>query len=282
MPATPPVSVIVPVLNEERNLAGCLASLRDFTDVFVVDSGSTDGTRAVARHFNREVIDFHWNGRFPKKRNWALEHCALRHEWVLFLDADERVTPAFVDEIRAMLQSTSLNGFLLTYDNWFLGKMLRHGDPMRKIALVRRGCGAYERTDEEAWSRFDAEVHEHIVVVGGVGRIRARLEHHDKRDLHCYFARHNEYSSWEAARWTSLHQRSDVRTLPIRQRIKYTLIPTALMPIGYFLGSYIFKGGFLDGRAGLMFALAKMSYFWQVVLKIRERQDSGAAAHGRQ
>jgi glycosyltransferase involved in cell wall biosynthesis len=274
-----PVSVIVPVLNEEKNLPACLESVRGFADVLVVDSGSTDQTRRIAATFGREVVDFSWNGRFPKKRNWALVNCALRHDWVLFLDADERVTPAFVEEILRILPTTNLNGFQLTYDNWFMGRLLRHGDSMRKTALLRRGHGAYEETNEEAWSLLDTEVHEHIVVEGATGSIRAHLEHHDKRDLRDYFARHNEYSSWEASRWLELHRTAAIRTLPKRQRLKYTLMATPLLPVAYFAASYLLRAGFLDGRAGFRFAVAKMYYFWQVQLKIRERlsREAGPA-----
>ena len=272
-----PVSVIVPVLNEEGNLPGCLESVRDFADVIVVDSGSTDQTRRIAEEYSREVVSFSWNGRFPKKRNWALANCALRHEWILFLDADERVTPAFVEEILRVLPTTNMNGFQLTYDNWFMGRLLRHGDPMRKVALLRRGHGAYERTNEEEWSRLDTEVHEHMVVAGGTGRIRARVEHRDQRDLHSYFARHNEYSSWEAERWLELNATSSLRALPRRQRMKYALMPTIGLPVAYFVASYLLKAGFLDGPAGFRFAVAKMCYFWQVQFKIRERRVARAA-----
>jgi glycosyltransferase involved in cell wall biosynthesis len=273
-----PVSVIVPVLNEEVNLPGCLESVRKFADVVVIDSGSADQTRHIAREYGREVVNFYWNGRFPKKRNWALANCELRHEWVLFLDADERVTPAFVDEILRVLPATNQNGFQLTYDNWFMGRLLRHGDPMRKVALLRRGHGAYERTNEEKWSRLDTEVHEHLIVTGPTGRIRARLEHRDERDLHCYFARHNDYSSWEASRWCELRKPSGLRTLSRRQRMKYALMPTLALPVAYFVGSYLLKAGFLDGPAGFRFAVAKMCYFWQVQFKIRERRAAGGSS----
>jgi glycosyltransferase involved in cell wall biosynthesis len=271
VPAPPPVSVIVPVRNEARNLPGCLESVRDFPDVVVVDSQSTDGTPAIAARFGRRVVDFAWDGRFPKKRNWALEHCGPVQNWVLFLDADERVTPAFADEARRVLPRTTSNGFWLTYDNWFMGTLLRRGDPMRKLALVRQGFGAYERVEEERWSNLDMEVHEHLVVRGRVGRIRARLEHHDLRDLEAYRARHDEYASWEAARYLALRRDGSVSALGPRQRLKYRVLMMPGFPAGYFVASYVLRGGFLDGRAGLAFARSKMRYFRQVQAKIHGR-----------
>ena len=84
-----PVTVVVPVRNEERNIAECLARIRGFAGVLVVDSGSTDRTCDIARQHGAQVITFEWDGRFPKKRNWVLRTQAIDTPWVLFLDADE-------------------------------------------------------------------------------------------------------------------------------------------------------------------------------------------------
>lgn len=94
------VSVVVPVKNEAANLTQCLNSLLDFDDVVVVDSGSTDGTVEIAASYSRSVVQFEWNGKFPKKRNWALKNIGLKYPWVLFLDADEIMTEGFVQEIK--------------------------------------------------------------------------------------------------------------------------------------------------------------------------------------
>ena len=91
-----PVTVVIPVRNEERNLPGCLRALgKDFSEIVVVDSGSTDRTREIAEDGGAVVLDFNWDGKFPKKRNWALRHHEFQTPWVLFLDADEQVTPDF-------------------------------------------------------------------------------------------------------------------------------------------------------------------------------------------
>ena len=105
------VSVIVPVKNEEKNLAQCLDSLRDFDDVVVVDSGSTDRTGEIAAEYGRQLVQFVWDGKFPKKRNWALRNIEFKHPWVLFLDADERMTAAFAAELLRSLPRTAHNGF---------------------------------------------------------------------------------------------------------------------------------------------------------------------------
>jgi glycosyltransferase involved in cell wall biosynthesis len=265
----PAISIVIPVKNEEVNLAFCLESVKDFDDVIVVDSGSTDQTCQIAAKYGRKVVNFIWNGKFPKKRNWALETVSFKHDWVLFLDADERMTPGFQQEIAAVLGTTHHNAFWLGYREWSLGKLLRHGDPMWKTALLRVGKGAYERIPEDRWSPLDMEIHEHLVVEGSVGVIGSRLEHHDKRLLDAYYARHNDYSTWEAKRYLAI---GDRRQLTIRQRVKYRLLMWPFFPFMYFVFSYILKGGFLDGRVGFYYAVAKIFYFYQIQAKVTEQR----------
>ncbi|MCL2640383.1 MAG: glycosyltransferase family 2 protein [Phycisphaerales bacterium] len=264
-------SVVIPVKNEAKNLPQCLASLQGLDDIIVVDSGSTDETRSIAQHHGCTVLNFAWNGQFPKKRNWTLQNHKFKHEWVLFLDADERLTPAFKNEVEKLIRSTSHHGFWIGYTNWFLGHMLKYGDPMRKLALLRVGHGEYERIEENAWSHLDMEIHEHLVINGTVGTIHAKLEHHDLRSLEAYYARHNAYSDWEANRYLALQQQQ-LKNLTKRQRLKYQMLTWKIFPFLYFITSYLLKGGFMDGRPGFYFAIGKMFYFYQVQTKIIERR----------
>src|SRR5690242_7848315 len=103
MPDRAPISVLIPARNEAANLAACLASVAWCDDVVVVDSGSTDGTPDIARAAGARVVDFRWNGAFPKKKNWALANVAWKHDWVFIIDADERVTPPLEAALRAAL-----------------------------------------------------------------------------------------------------------------------------------------------------------------------------------
>ena len=95
-----PLSVLVPVKNEAANLRDCLASVSFAQEIVVIDSGSTDGTQAIAEAAGARVIQFAWNGKLPRKKNWALENVPWQHEWVLIIDADERITPELEREIR--------------------------------------------------------------------------------------------------------------------------------------------------------------------------------------
>lgn len=277
MPEPLPVTVAIPVRNEERNLAQCLPRLARFARVVAIDSGSTDRSREVAAAAGAEWIEFRWDGRFPKKRNWFLRTQRIGTPWILFLDADELVDDAFCDELARTLPGTQHAGFWLNFDNWFLGKRLRHGDANRKLALFRVGAGEYERIDEDRWSPLDMEVHEHPVLSGTTGEIRARIDHRDDRGYGHWLLKHDSYSSWEAHRAESLRAGGDAALahLTPRQRRKYASLGAWWLPAAYFLQAYVVRRGFLDGYAGFAFALAKARYFRDIGVKIR-RLRAGA------
>ena len=131
------LTVVIPVKNEEKNLPECLESVKGLEHVVVVDSGSTDSTCDIAARYGREVVQFKWNGQFPKKRNWMLRNYKFETPWVMFLDADERMTPDFVDELSRTLPTTSHVAFFVCLNNWFLGRLLKHGKVPRKTAILK-------------------------------------------------------------------------------------------------------------------------------------------------
>ena len=270
-----PISVCIPVLNEEKNLPGCLESLEGkFDDIVMVDSGSTDDTLSIAEKAGLTVLNFKWNGAFPKKRNWALQNQSFKHDWILFLDADERITPAFLEELESKLDSDVV-GFWLRYDNWFMDRQLHHGDIMRKLALFKKEAGEYERFPEDAWSHLDMEVHEHPVLEGETGEIIAPLEHHDFRGLESYIAKHKEYAAWEAKRYQWLQSDPEAWTsLNKRQQFKYRHLNKWWLGSFYFLISYFLKKGFLDGRVGFHFSWMKKCYFEDIRRRILTSKTS--------
>jgi glycosyltransferase involved in cell wall biosynthesis len=279
------LTIAIPVKNEERNLPTCLEAIgAGFAKrVVVLDSGSTDATNEIARRHGAEVLDFEWDGRFPKKRNWFLRTHPPQTAWVLFLDADEILTPEFKEEAGRILMSTAHSGFWLHYSIHFLGRKLQGGYPLDKLALFRVGAGEYERIDENRWSNLDMEVHEHPVIRGTVGSIRARIDHRDDRGVSHWVAKHNEYSSWEAARFLRSAGDDTVRRAwTLKQKIKYRLMPTPVFGLAFFFGSFFLMGGWRDGFTGLSFAILKMSYFTQVGCKLKElaRCPSGGKAKG--
>ncbi len=270
------VTVLIPVLNEEKRLPECLRSLRDrFESVIVVDSGSKDATCAVAERMGAHVINFKWDGRYPKKRNWALEHADISSEWVLFLDADERVTPSFIEELDSVLSDTPHSGFRVSFDNSYRGQPLHYGDVFRKLILFRYGAGQYEYIPEQNWSQFDMEVHEHPIIDGSVGILRARLEHVGPDDEASARRKHEAYAEWEANRyrWYRQSKAGDHCAWTVRQKVKYSLLSSGLLGPLYFIYSYVFKLGFLDGLAGWRFARMKYRYFCDICARLKNKKS---------
>ena len=272
MMTTIPVTVVIPVKNEEKNLPSCLDKLGSFAEILVVDSSSTDRTRAIAEAAGAKLIDFYWQGGYPKKRNWVLLDHKFATPWVLFLDADERLTDEFVKELCTKISGNRYDGFWLNYRNHFLGHALKFGVPQRKLALFKVGAGFYEKIDEARWSDLDMEVHEHPVLHGSVGVIASPIDHLDFRGLHHFIDRHNAYSTWEANRYLQLKALPDAeQRLTQRQIAKYRHLARWWFPLVYFVMTYIVRGGFMDGHAGLVYAVFKACYFLQIREKIAEK-----------
>jgi glycosyltransferase involved in cell wall biosynthesis len=273
MPAALDLTIAIPVRNEEQNLPGCLKAIGiDLArKVVVIDSGSTDQTLIIARQLGAEVVDFAWDGKFPKKRNWYLRNHTPITRWVLFLDADEYLTDEFKAELREVLENSEKVGYWLSYTIYFMGKQLKGGYPLRKLALFRVEAGEYERIDEEQWSQLDMEVHEHPILEGETGVIRSKIDHQDFRGVSHYVIKHNEYAGWEAARFLKTVDSKSHEQWNWKQRLKYRLMRSVLIGPAYFCGSFFLLGGFRDGARGLAFAILKMSYFTQIYCKIQEK-----------
>lgn len=268
-----PITVVVSVKNEALNLPSCLDKLKRFDQIIVVDSGSTDDTINIATQMGAEVMQFEWNGKFPKKRNWALQNGNLRHEWILFLDADEFVTEEFVNEVAEKTLDPNYNGFTIQFENYFMGRKLKYGYGFQKSALFKKSKGAYEKIEEDLWSHLDMEVHEHPIIEGKVGVIKSKVVHKDFKNLEHYIAKHNAYSSWEAQRYLQLKE-SKNELLSLNQKIKYGLLNTGLLPAVYFLGAYFLKLGFLDGKEGFYLARFKSHYFFQIQTKVNSIKNN--------
>jgi glycosyltransferase involved in cell wall biosynthesis len=270
------LTIAIPVRNEEKNLVGCLNSIGSdlASRVVVIDSGSTDKTREIAQSFGAEVIDFKWNGKFPKKRNWYLRNHTPTTKWILFLDADEYLTDNFKSELREALKTEDKIGYWLNYTIYFMERQLKGGYPLKKLALFRVGSGEYEQIDEAQWSNLDMEVHEHPVLKGNIGIIKSKIDHQDFRGVSHYVIKHNDYAAWEAGRFLkAINDTSITSKWTWKQRLKYKLMDSILIGPAYFFGSFFVLGGFRDGARGLAFALLKTAYFTQVYCKIQENKS---------
>jgi glycosyltransferase involved in cell wall biosynthesis len=275
-----PVTVVVPVKNEEANIARCLERLGRFEQVVIIDSGSTDRTCEIAAGLGARVVDFCWNGAFPKKRNWFLMNHEIATPWVFFLDADEYVDDAFCNALDKAITREGVDGYWLHYDNFFLGNPIRHGLVQRKLALFRVGKALYERIDERNWSTLDMEIHEHPIVEGEVDEINARIDHRDFKGLAHFINKHKDYALWEARRYAILRDDPTIwKHLTNRQKFKYRHITKWWYPMFYFIFTFVVKRGFLDGGSGFHYAMYKAWYFQTIRLLIQEHASESTNTH---
>jgi glycosyltransferase involved in cell wall biosynthesis len=274
-----PVSVIVAARNEEKNLPRCLEALRDVGEVYVIDSHSTDATPGIARSFGAKVVQFHYQGGWPKKRQWAMENLPLAFDWILLVDADEALTPELATEIRGAIQKQDTNGYYISLRMHFLGRVLRHGDAsFWKLSLFRRGKGRYEcRFKDQDASMADMEVHEHVVVEGSTLRLRSPLIHHNVESLSRYIQKHDAYSNWESR--VLLQREPSISELPPalfgtqaqrRRWLKKKLYAVPGSPVLLFCYRYFLRLGFLDGIPGLVYCGFQAVQMFHTKAKIYE------------
>ncbi|TGO02311.1 hypothetical protein PN36_27220 [Candidatus Thiomargarita nelsonii] len=273
------LSVLIPTKNEERNIVDCLKSVSWADEIFVFDSYSSDKTVEIVREKGAKVVQREFDN-FSTHKNWAIDHIDFKNEWILILDADERLTEALSKEIKLICQKTSseLKGYYIGRQIWFAGTWVRHGGwyPDWQLRLFKRGYAHYE-------SRI---VHEHMLVEGPVGFLKNHLVHDDYKGIERYFERHNTYSSMEAVEIykTLIKQKksTDDKLMPtlftrgpeqrrFLKNLAYRYLPAR--PLFKFVWMYFIKLGFLDGRIGFRFALLKAFYEYQISLKLEELND---------
>jgi glycosyltransferase involved in cell wall biosynthesis len=277
-----PVSAIIAVRNEARNLPRCLESLREIGEAYIVDSQSTDATVEIARSFGGKVVQFEYQGGWPKKRQWAMESLPLAYPWILLLDADESLTPELTEEIRFAIQDSRYDGYYLALSTYFLGRQLRHGDVrLWKLSLFRRGKGQFEcRLKDQDASMADMEVHEHVVVEGATARLRNPVIHYNVESLSRYIRKHDAYSNWEAKVWLDGNAGPDALSASLTGtqaqrrrwlRRKFFALPGS--PLVFFLYRYVFRLGFLDGIPGFIYSCFQGIQFFHIKAKIYELQQ---------
>lgn len=272
MNASTPIDATVIILtkNEERHVGRAVESARGFRDIIVVDSGSTDGTTLVAERAGARVIQFEWDGQYPKKKEWALE--SAKTDWVFYLDADEYFEPGQLEEISSVIQNESAAAFEVPLRYFWLGRELRHGHQVTKRIGMRQSKAYWPRPDDlDVQNMWEVEGHYQPQVRDGlVVRGKLPIGHQDEDGLYDYFGRHNRYSDWEAH---MLHK-GDAVSHRSRSRLGRLAVRLPAKPLVFFTYSYVFRLGFLDGFAGLSYAVALSFYYWQIGLKIRELRVS--------
>lgn len=277
-----PVSVLIPVLNEELNLRDVLESVRWASEVWVVDSHSRDRTAEIARTYTDHLVQFDYDGRGPKKKNWSLANLPFANDWVLILDADERVTPALERDIREAVASDEADGYYIDRDYIFMGRSLKSFRPNWNLRLFKHRHGRYELLATNAPATGDNEVHEHVVLDGRVGYLSSPMLHEDRRPLRAWVDNHNRYSDWEARCYR------EIRTRPFRVRdlvargpggwrhngLKRIWVRLPLRPLIRFAAFYLLRRGFRDGREGFRYSVLIGYYEYLTGLKVRELEQA--------
>ncbi|MEU8351644.1 glycosyltransferase [Streptomyces sp. NPDC048845] len=259
-----------PTKNEAENIAAAVGSvIGHFEAVVVVDSDSDDDTVKIAERLGADVVPYQWDGGYPKKKQWCLDNVRTDIPWMLFIDGDERPSPELLSELRQIFsRPVDVAAFDIPLGYWFAGKRLRHGYTIVKRALMdRTRCRFPVLGDLEAPGMGEQEGH-YQPVAESVRALRSPIEHEDLDPVRTWFDRHNRYSDWEA--WLELHPevREETRLAKTRQGQLFHKAP--FKPLVSFAYAYVYKRGFLDGRAGLDYALAMSFYRWQIGLKTRE------------
>jgi glycosyltransferase involved in cell wall biosynthesis len=265
-PGSVPLAVLIPVKNEQANLAECLRRLRWAGQIAVIDSQSSDATVPIAQAFGAEVYQFHYSkAGWPKKKNWALEHVPWRYEWVLIMDADEHMTPELAQEIVGVVQGNDApeaagrDGYFINRRFMFMGRWIKRCGyyPSWNLRLFKHAVGRYERIGNLGdTGSGDNEIHEHVLLrAGEAGYLRHEFLHYAYPDLATWVEKHNRYSTWEAhamAAGDAGGVRPSLWGGPIARR-RWLKARTRWLPgrpLLRFLYSYVLRGGFLDGYPG--------------------------------
>jgi len=278
MPMKIPVSILIPIKNESANLRRSLASVSWADEIFVVDSQSTDESGSIAEAHGASVVQFHFNGVWPKKKNWALDNLPFKHEWVFILDADEVMPPEAAEEFRSIVTDPNhpVDGYWINRRFMFMEKWLNHAYyPNWNLRLFRHRLGRYEQLTDVATASGDNEVHEHVVVNGKTGRLNCEMDHYAFPTVDVFVEKHNRYSNWEARVALDRFLKGSGQSLQskevgLRRRLKQLSQCLPSRPLLRFLYVYVWQRGFLDGKEGFHFARLHAIYECLCVVKTFE------------
>ncbi|MFM7877943.1 MAG: glycosyltransferase family 2 protein [Microcystis panniformis] len=283
-----PVSVLIPAKDEESNLPACLESVARADEVFVVDSQSIDRSIEISTNYGANVVQFYFNGRWPKKKNWSLDNLPFRNQWVLIVDCDERITPELWDEIATVIQDSNYNGYYLNRRVFFLGQWIRYGGkyPDWNLRLFKHKSGRYENLNtEDIPNTGDNEVHEHVILDGKVGYLKNDMLHIDFRDIYHWLERHNRYSNWEARVYYNILTGNDESgtigahlfgdAVQRKRFLKKIWVKLPFKPLLRFILFYFIRLGFLDGKAGYIYGRLLSQYEYQIGVKLYELRRFG-------
>lgn len=277
-----PITVVIAARNEAINLPKCLASVRRAQRVLVIDSNSVDETAAISRAHGAEVLQFNYQGGYPKKRQWALNTANITTPWTFLLDADEEIPSSVWGEIADVIFAPNQKtAYLISKGFHFMGKRFHFGGFSHSaILLFRTGKASFEEINVPHPLQ-DMEVHERLIVSGTIGKFKFPIIHNDYKGLTAYLDRHNAYSSWEAqVRFAYLTKKQiGNNEVPAklfgnvqerRRFLKLIVLRLPGEPLLWFIYHYVLRLGLLEGRPGLIASCIRANYIFQARAKVHE------------
>lgn len=243
------LTVSIITLNEEKNLARTLESVKKFADeIVIVDSGSTDKTEEIAKNFNAKFYFQKWLGYGPQ-RNKAIELASS--EWVLNIDADEEISEELAKKIADIKddKNDKIDVFKINFMSVCFGKKIKHGgwSNSYRIRLFKKNSGRFNENN----------VHEEFITNSHIGKINEYILHHSYSDLEDYFTKFNKYTTLGAIEY-------------YKKNKKASLVSVVLNPIYKFIRMYFFRLGFLDGLEGFILAITSSLYTMVKYYKLKE------------
>lgn len=258
-----PISVIIVTRNEAHNILRCLNSLSGFNDVWVVDSKSGDETIYIAQECGAQIVDFEWNGQYPKKRQWCLDTLNLKYEHVLFIDADEEMTPALMVELQNL--DFACDGYFIKARYCVNGGTLKHGLQNKKLCLFNRYKFEFPIVDDLDIEGM-GEIEGHYQPVPKetdtrIGTLKNTILHHAFDDETRWLKRHEGYARWEDA--MRMRQAYPHEVSFIRRALKtvFNKMPAWLRATVVYVYGSVFRLGVLDGKEGLYICAMKARYY---------------------
>jgi len=269
----PVVDVMIPTLNEAAHITDAVKNALQLGAVYVLDSMSKDGTQELAHAAGATVVE-HPFVSYSDQKNWGLDNLPFTGEWVFILDADERITPALLKEIREQVsRADAADGYWVNRLMIFMGGTIRHGGyyPSWNLRLFKRGKARYE----------ERIVHEHMICYGKVDYLKEEMLHIRSESMQQFIAKHVKYADLEAQEWVNYKFGTSKDAAPraifadmlkLRQHIRRNIWPVMpLRPLWRFVYMYIWKMGFLDGVRGYRLARVMTTYEYMITLLYHER-----------
>lgn len=267
-----PATAIIVTKEEGENLAYCLLPLVTmFARVVVVDSESRDETLRIAREMGAEIVPYVWNGHYPKKRQWSLQNIEGLGAWVFFIDADEIASAQLLREMELLFaRGVRHDGYFVRGRMAWMNKILRFGMFNNKLCLFRRDKFAFPEIDDLGIPGMgEIEGHYQPVPIADnvrIGQLFQPLTHYNRKGRGHWQRKHDQYAAWEAG--MTRGGKWPVDPIEWRQELKMLTRDSWLRPYLVFMYCYVLRGGFLDGIAGLDYAIARAGYARNVIKRL--------------